>query len=434
MKAFFKVNSLTYYLAAMAAVLLLAVPATAQELTWTEKQPVNIPVGRDDHMMAFDSLRGRIVMIGGDNADQGTYIWDGENWYDIGVLSPVVRREAVMVYDSRRDRMVMFSGWDYVILNPLTWEFDGEEWINLNYEEDGPDPRTDYAACFDENLGITILYGGESVEGATWGYNGDSWFILVDEENSPGIRWGHQMVYDPVRQRTVMYGGIVNGFFSNEVWEFDGSQWIEVTPEDGAAAPVARRDHVMTFDSRLGKVIMFGGRDNDPVGFNDLWMWDENGWTPLATNNAPSVRHEHAGVYDYWRNEFLIFGGSSGNSIDNRFKTDTWVLTHDDTRIEHEPVTDTFLAGEDIIISADVEFEGIENVDVRIFFRTTGAEDFGSAPMFDMGDGNWSGVIIGQFVVAPGVDYYIGVTDLDTGDYKLWKNRIYPQQITVVNP
>jgi hypothetical protein len=92
---------------------------------WMELAPTHSPPERWDHAMAYDSARGRIVLIGGSipypppNAGTATWEWDGTDWLD---ASPVgVRPSRVgsaMAFDAARSRVVMLEGTS----GPAVWE------------------------------------------------------------------------------------------------------------------------------------------------------------------------------------------------------------------------------------------------------------------------------------------------------------------------
>ncbi|MCS6902569.1 MAG: hypothetical protein NZX77_22765, partial [Polyangiaceae bacterium] len=97
---------------------------------------------------------------------------------------------------------------------------------------------------------------------------------------SPPPSLGHRMAHDPVRQRTVLVTGVqcCPADLKNDVWEWDGSTWIQIP----AVLPgLARWMGSVAFDPSTKKLIYFGGKsylDTLPSG---TWTWDGSQWTQL---------------------------------------------------------------------------------------------------------------------------------------------------------
>ncbi len=151
--------------------------------------------------------------------------------------------------------------------------------------------------------------------------------------NGPPIRFGHGMAYDSARRVTVLFGGQTNfnGTFPfNDLWEWDGERWTLRMPGTRTNGwtnvpalgwrvshrerPVQRAHHGMAYDSRRGRVVIFGGQALDPGGnvptLNDLWEWDGTQWYFRATN-GPIPRVYGAMAYDERRGRTVLFGGQS---------------------------------------------------------------------------------------------------------------------------
>jgi hypothetical protein len=412
-------------------IMLLSISATAQETTWNKENPDKVPPGRDDHMMAFDSFDGIVIMYGGDKGGGATWFWNGENWKDSGINSPANRREAVMVYNPKRNFTVMFGGFDYTLDSPITYVFEYEKWEG-SIDGNGPEGRSDFAMAYADHMEMILLYGGEGMDGNVWGYDFGDWELIAEEtEDGPGSRWGHKMVYDQEREVFVMFGGVRNSLILGDTWEFDGETWTEVTPANEDDSPSPRRDHVMVYDSRLKKTLLFGGRDASPDGSNDLWAWDGEKWTEIDAENAPSIRHESMGVFDTWRNKLVIFGGSSGFLEDDRYKDDTWTWPHSLPEIVHTPDQKGIDPNTDLIITAEVNKIKSDDFEVRLFYRNPEKKNYKSTRMEELNNGDWQATIEMDEIENPGVEYYIGVIDRgDTDEWNYWGNDLNPQFVS----
>src|SRR5262245_59398026 len=86
---------------------------TAEQAAWMELSPTTWPSNRSHGALAYDALRGRLVLFGGYN-EVGTRLGD-------------------------------------------TWEFDGTEWLPTIPMAPLPVPRSDFALVFDAKRGRTVL-------------------------------------------------------------------------------------------------------------------------------------------------------------------------------------------------------------------------------------------------------------------------------------
>lgn len=190
------------------------------------------------------------------------------------------------------------------------------------------------------DAGAELSGGGYALESGFWPsiatLTTPQW--VLRETNGPPARYGNAMAYDSERGVTVMHGGgqaVPNvgyvGF--GEVWEWNGAQWRQRTTYNSSNAwhqdingywvlnygdtPAGRLQHAMAYDSRRGRVVMFGGRAATPGGgdvfFGDTWEWDGLRWELRATN-GPASRFSHAMAYDVSRGVTVMYGGFPGGA------------------------------------------------------------------------------------------------------------------------
>jgi len=104
--------------------------------TWTQKFPSTSPPARYNHAMAFDSVRGQVVLFGGTDETQNlrqvrdTWVWDGTNWTQkFPSTSPPARENHAMAFDPVRGVVVLFGGvgTSGSTMND-TWVWDGLTW------------------------------------------------------------------------------------------------------------------------------------------------------------------------------------------------------------------------------------------------------------------------------------------------------------------
>jgi hypothetical protein len=137
----------------------------------------------------------------------------------------------------------------------------------------------------------------------------------------PPKRTKFAMAYDPVRQRVVLFGGVTaTGQLLSDVWEWDGTTWLDRTPTKPGPQP--RLDHALVYDAMNSRVVMFGGSSTFQL-LNDLWAWDGSSWTQLATPLAPSPRASAALICDPVRGVLVLFGGIGNSGVELQ---DTWTF------------------------------------------------------------------------------------------------------------
>jgi len=95
--------------------------------------------------------------------------------------------------------------------------------------------------------------------------------------------------------------------------------------------PSARSRHAMAFDSQSDRIVIFGGNTGEHV--DETWAYDfeANTWTNTNPTTKPSARSEHAMAYDSQSDRIVLFGGWTGGSGDRNgetwaydFEANTW--------------------------------------------------------------------------------------------------------------
>lgn len=393
---------------------------------WTDKTPAaGSPPARDQHRMAYDPLRGKVVLFGGATAGGSplfadTWEWDGDAWAQVPTPSgPAARFSHGMAFDTVRQRVVVFGGQGVGRWFADTFELAGTVWISAAAGGDVPSSRGQFGYAFDTARGRAVLFGGagdsasgdtyEQVSGPTSGTplalsvsptvlttagvtaaleasvadtfgpavrfqwtrtaegagsgtlvspdratptftpasGGDVSFAVtasyqdgpaavagltlfssastrfprqwIDRGSSgPGVRSYAAMAYDALRQRVVLFGGLdVNSNPVAETWEWDGTVWRKRLP---AASPGPRFYHSMSYDAGRGRVVLFGGQLGGSY-LDETWEWDGTNWSAFSTTQAPPPRIIAGMAYDESRKRTVLFGGFGAAALDLE---DTW--------------------------------------------------------------------------------------------------------------
>jgi len=300
--------------------------AVGQDRHWT---PV-FESGRAEryhHAMAFDSARGVVVLFGGlkKHGPRGgttrsgeTWEWDGVDWELVAETGPSPRTEPVMAYDSVRGVVVLFGGEDPYTRND-TWEWDGRQWRQV--AETGPFGVGSHAAMvYDVDRRVTILFDGQNR--VTWAWDGVEWRHI--SVGGPTQRSYHAIAYDSDRRVIVLFGGWVRfinrGEYLGDTWEWDGVDWKQVAGT-GPSRPTRRREATMAYDRGRRRTVLFGGDGGQAGLHDDTWEWDGVEWARGAVNPPPR-RRGHAMAYDSNRDALVLAGGAD---YDGPFG-DTWEL------------------------------------------------------------------------------------------------------------
>ncbi|HEX9892793.1 MAG TPA: hypothetical protein VGA78_02670 [Gemmatimonadales bacterium] len=235
-------------------------------------------------------------------------------------VTPGRRAHHALVYDEARQLILLTAGstpvnggQSFTFFNDL-WAFDGSGWRPLG--ESG-ERLSGIRLAYDAPRHRVTSFGGyngrsmgelRALEGEQWRILGRLAEMLVAE---PGF------VFDLGRNRFVAFGGSSGpGRPAGDTWEYDGTSWTRLAP----AGPPPRQAHVMVFDERRGRTLVFGGMGagasgQPPPSLDDTWEFDGRTWVRREVS-GPSARHSAGVAYDSKRGLVILFGGSA--------MTDSW--------------------------------------------------------------------------------------------------------------
>lgn len=187
--------------------------------------------------------------------------------------------------------------------------------------------RNAHAMAYDGVNSRVLLFGGadeKKVSGETWTWTGKNWRLVSTK--GPAPRTFASMAYDSFRKRVVLFGGnrVLFGktpsdnHFLDDTWEWDGTRWTLMN----VPGPPARAEAAMTYDSKRGRMVLFGGytrSDQERQFLGDTWEWDGVSWAK-ASDQGPSPRNGSAMAFDVARARVVLFGGSSRGIVSG----ETW--------------------------------------------------------------------------------------------------------------
>jgi cysteine-rich repeat protein len=299
--------------------------------TWTQVTGAAPPV-RYNPAMGFDPKRGKIVMYGG-NREDGFYhgdLWelDAGGWTQRTLTSPPAGRSgAAMAWNSTCACMVIMGGVFTTGQGPaatnqvLAWTGLGTTLTNIT-PIDGPEARAN-AGFVTDGHGRSILIGGgrrEFTSSETDAYIGDTWIF-------DGTSWYRDLQHlrplaatDTTRHRVVLYGGAENSGteFLVDTWELGPLGWQRVATTGPASAGGA-----MAYDEARRETVLYGGGDNQGDMQGGTWIWNGSAWSQrtVATQARPLINTLL--VDDVERGQLVAFGGMDVNGL-RYAETWTW--------------------------------------------------------------------------------------------------------------
>lgn len=201
-----------------------------------------------------------------------------------------------------------------------------------------PTAEVGMAMAYHEKLGGVVIFGGrkaadgESIVNETWLRKDGKWQRIFEGKRAPIARDYAAMTYDSKRGVAVLFGGRMAGnYFMQDTWELGVDGWKQRTKEPLLTAnPDPRAAASLAYDPRRGVCVLVGG-----LGRNDkreaevksaVWEWDGTDWKWAGAGPA---LHSAAMAYDEQRKRMVLHGGKdirmlNGKPADRELGA-TWV-------------------------------------------------------------------------------------------------------------
>jgi len=298
----------------------------------------NVPVARNYPSLAYDSRLGRVVLVGGetDNGELGDmWSWDGIAWTLMAPVTPAPNAGHVMAADTRRGRLILIGE-----VNPHVgggygkWTWSGGAWSEEPADTSISD--TAVSAALDPLRGRYVIVGNLGAAEL----DGSKWFATA----TPG---GQNLqlaalAYDPIHRNTVLFGGKLGADSAGATWTWDGTSWSQRTP---TTMPPARQSGSIAFDAKASRIVMFGGATcSDPTCdvLDDTWEWDGVDWHLASSAHRPPGRRRAAFAYDPIRQQIVLFGGIDASGV---AFGDTWIWDGSDWTVQQPSAAPSARAG-----------------------------------------------------------------------------------------
>lgn len=270
--------------------------------------------------LVFDEKSASLVMFSNtatpsmgsfDEPEEATFTLAGSAWTRAPNVVPTWRTSPGVAFDELRGRLVMFGGARYSTELAETWEWDGERWYAIATAT-APSPRNNPAMAWDPSRGAIVLYGGSGDGGGpigeTWTWNGTEWTKLTTA-TTPPLRYDTTLAWDGAG--ILMFGGAGSGSaYLNDTWRLTGSDWAQLTP---TTSPPGRSEHAMAYDADRKRVVLYSGRNSSSgSSISDTWEFDGTNYRAVGGGGVGN-RLRHAMVWMPPLKTTLLFGASSGN-------------------------------------------------------------------------------------------------------------------------
>jgi hypothetical protein len=309
---------------------LYALDLNASPPVWSRPtQSGAVPSARYSSPLAFDPVRNRLLLLGGNDGESdlndeyelnlATFVWSVAP--TTGIV-PEPRRDHVFVYDQVSSQLLVWGGTaadDSVrALNTAT-----RHWSALNWFIGPPQQGGGRAlGVFDWQWNRLVVLAGQ--RGA------DAWtFWKMSPQNfwywtgPTSANFGGSMVLDRAHDRTIAYGGTnwPDNYVRTDFWQYsfaDPIGWNGVNT--GGVAPPPRAGHLAVWDDHHDRMLVLCGRDESHLPTNTAYALQDSAdfmnWQRLTPSGSPpSPRAYAAGIYDPVGDRVLLFGGLDGTGF-----------------------------------------------------------------------------------------------------------------------
>jgi N-acetylneuraminic acid mutarotase len=174
----------------------------------------------------------------------------------------------------------------------------------------------------------------DSVFSDTWAYdyNKNTW-TKMNPKMSPSKRMYFAMTYDQSNDRVILWGGrMQNPISDNKIWtyDFNSDNWQFKDNIGGPEKPLAYPS--MVFRKKTKDNILFGGAILESVfkgsPINSTWSYNlkQNKWEQLIPKISPPPMANHSMTYDTKRNTIFLFGGELEALYSNKLSGNSWLF------------------------------------------------------------------------------------------------------------
>jgi hypothetical protein len=297
--------------------------------TWRELAPNTAPRAREGAAISYSPFDRALVLAGGCGDDPldctETWFWSGDRWTEKSALATFPARRDAILAESDSGPLLLFGGRDPAGGSAFSdsYSWTGSTWTEVTQPRP-PRARFSAAAAYDPLHRIIVMFGGFTCPldqpgcvalGESCFFENMAWRCTTLP--GPSARGEPAMSFDSIAGRVVMFGGRNENGLLDDAWTFDGAAWIELD-----RGPSARAGASLAFDALRGVSVLFGGESEGPVLEDSTWELRERRWIPVDTSSTAPARRSAAFGYDHGGNQLILFGGRGGSGL----LGDSWQL------------------------------------------------------------------------------------------------------------
>ena len=236
-----------------------------------------VPVVGFGFSAAFDAVTHQLVIFGGVDTYDATWIWDGHRWtLARPPASPPGRFNAAAAYDPVSGVVLVYGG----RLAPGglvqdTWAWDGTTWTRV---DTGTAALPPYATmAWDDTRRQMILVDNAGDGRGTWAWSGSSWVRRPGGEVPSGTFFVG-MAVDPVTQALLGVSCCSPGQGEVSTLSWDGARWRQLTTRTVPGFTVS-----LVRDPVSRRLLLFGA----PSIAAEVWSWNGRDWSLLPNETVP---------------------------------------------------------------------------------------------------------------------------------------------------
>jgi len=260
------------------------------------------PVSAFGFSVADDRASHRVVLFGGVDSYDDTWLWDGSRWsHAVPSISPPGRFHAAAAYDPSTELVMLFGGREEsgALLND-TWAWNGTGWRELDSGRQGPSAIEGALMAWDEAARSLVLVtpGTTGTGGETWTWNGSTWLRRTGGD-LPTTPIAGEMAFDPVSRALLFVSPLTPpSGVGISAWRWDGSSWHRWP----AVPPIATTG--LTLDPSSGRLLLCA--EPTSAGPARLWSWSGAVWAPVPNSQLSVELDTEASDADH--GQLLMFG------------------------------------------------------------------------------------------------------------------------------
>jgi hypothetical protein len=255
------------------------------------------PSARIASLMGYDAKAGKVLLFGGREVGEDlndTWVYDpvAATWTELhpATSPPGGRQYGGMVYDSHAKRLLLLSLVEDGDESPEVWSFDfaANAWSKLKTIDETPPSRQYPSVLWAEDIRLLLMIGGVAPEGAA----NDVWLFdptsgdWMQQARLPkaligdvSLGTGQMAAYDSAGKRAILC--TTQRAADSEIYTFKTfslsmatGEWADLQPA-GATPPTLLKVASLTYDSKNGSLILYGGVTGSEtyVQNRDVWVF-----------------------------------------------------------------------------------------------------------------------------------------------------------------